>query len=43
MNRPGLRVPAALLAGCAVGPDYHRPPLEVPAQYREAVPAQLVR
>ncbi|HEY2675657.1 MAG TPA: efflux transporter outer membrane subunit [Steroidobacteraceae bacterium] len=26
---------AALVAGCAVGPDYHRPPLEVPAQYRE--------
>ncbi|MGO9424313.1 MAG: efflux transporter outer membrane subunit [Steroidobacteraceae bacterium] len=29
----------ALLAGCAVGPDYHRPPLDVPAQYRDATPA----
>jgi multidrug efflux system outer membrane protein len=30
---------AALLAGCAVGPDYHRPPLDVPPQYRDAAPA----
>ncbi len=29
----------ALLAGCAVGPDYHRPPLDVPAHYRDAAPA----
>jgi outer membrane protein, multidrug efflux system len=29
---------AALLAGCAVGPDYHRPPLDVPAQYRDVAP-----
>jgi multidrug efflux system outer membrane protein len=27
---------ALLLAGCAVGPDYHRPPLDVPGQYRDA-------
>ena len=25
----------ALLAGCTVGPDYHRPPVPVPAQYKE--------
>ncbi len=29
---------AALLAGCALGPDYHRPTLDVPAQFRD-VPA----
>lgn len=29
----------ALLAGCALGPDYHRPSLDVPAQYRAAAPA----
>jgi multidrug efflux system outer membrane protein len=29
---------AALLAGCAVGPDYHRPSLDVPAQYRDVAP-----
>nr|WP_237173281.1 efflux transporter outer membrane subunit [Paracandidimonas lactea] len=29
----------ALLAGCAVGPDYHRPDLEVGAAYKE-LPAQ---
>ncbi|MGH8326132.1 MAG: efflux transporter outer membrane subunit, partial [Steroidobacteraceae bacterium] len=27
---------AALLAGCAVGPNYHRPHIEVPATYRGA-------
>lgn len=26
----------ALLSGCAVGPDYVRPPVEVPASYKEA-------
>ncbi len=30
---------ATLLAGCAVGPDYHRPSLDVPAHYRDAAPA----
>jgi len=29
----------ALLAGCAVGPDYHRPALDVPEQYRDMAPA----
>jgi len=28
----------ALLAGCAVGPDYHRPTVDVPAHYRDAAP-----
>ncbi len=27
-------VVAAVLAGCAVGPDYHRPNVEIPAKYR---------
>lgn len=27
---------ALLLSGCAVGPDYHRPVANVPAQYKEA-------
>ncbi len=30
---------AALLAGCAVGPNYHRPPLDVPAEYRDVDPS----
>lgn len=29
-------VVAALVAGCAVGPDYHRPDVAVPAAYKEA-------
>ena len=29
---------AVLLAGCALGPDYHRPPLDVPPQYRDIAP-----
>jgi multidrug efflux system outer membrane protein len=29
---------AVLLAGCTVGPDYHRPSLDVPAQYRDVAP-----
>ena len=29
---------AVLLAGCAVGPDYHRPSLDVPQQYRDVAP-----
>jgi multidrug efflux system outer membrane protein len=28
----------ALLAGCAVGPDYHRPSLDIPARYRDVAP-----
>lgn len=27
------------LAGCAVGPDYHRPQVDMPAAYKEAAPA----
>src|SRR5262245_17603625 len=27
---------AAALAGCAVGPDYHRPEVETPAAFKEA-------
>ncbi|WP_414450647.1 efflux transporter outer membrane subunit [Burkholderia sp. 22PA0099] len=27
---------AALFAGCAVGPDYHRPDVSIPAAYKEA-------
>ena len=30
---------AVLLVGCAVGPDYHRPALDVPPQYRDVAPA----
>ncbi|HTV95703.1 MAG TPA: efflux transporter outer membrane subunit [Steroidobacteraceae bacterium] len=29
---------AALLAGCAVGPNYHRPPAPVPEAYKETPP-----
>ena len=38
---PALRSTLLVLlfaAGCAVGPNYHRPPLDVPAQYRSAPP-----
>lgn len=28
----------AALSGCAVGPDYHRPAVPVPAQYKEPLP-----
>ena len=31
-----ILVTSVLLAGCAVGPDYKRPEVEVPAAYREA-------
>ena len=43
MNRHAGLAVAVLLAcgtaGCAVGPDYHRPPLDVPPQYRDSTPA----
>src|SRR5215831_8101035 len=29
----------ALIAGCAVGPNYHRPALDVPESFRNARPA----
>ncbi|MGO9930730.1 MAG: efflux transporter outer membrane subunit [Steroidobacteraceae bacterium] len=35
MNKCLSAFAASLLAGCAVGPDYHRPPLDVPGQYRD--------
>jgi multidrug efflux system outer membrane protein len=31
-------VVALLSSGCAVGPDYHRPVLDVPARYRDVAP-----
>ena len=30
----------ALLAGCAVGPNYKRPTVNLPTGYRAAIPAQ---
>lgn len=36
MRRAALAA-LALLAGCAAGPDYHRPTLEVPDAYRDVV------
>lgn len=43
MRRKLLIVPAlaALLAGCAVGPDYQRPAVDLPAEW-QGVPAQAV-
>lgn len=39
-NRPtSLLLAALLLGGCAAGPDYHRPTLELPRSYGEAVVA----
>lgn len=35
----GLLLAAAALAGCAVGPNYKRPAVDVPAVYRNAPPA----
>jgi len=32
----GVIVSAMVLAGCTVGPDYHRPAVDVPAQFKEA-------
>jgi multidrug efflux system outer membrane protein len=39
MSRGLCAAAVALLAGCAVGPDYHRPSLDVPPQYRDTAPA----
>jgi outer membrane protein, multidrug efflux system len=36
MNKRLWASAAVLLGGCAVGPDYHRPALDVPGQYRDA-------
>jgi outer membrane protein, multidrug efflux system len=38
MNKWLWMCAAVMLAGCMVGPNYRRPSLDVPAQYREAVP-----
>ncbi|REM28919.1 RND transporter, partial [Mycobacterium tuberculosis] len=35
LSRTALALAVALLAGCAVGPDYVRPQLDVPAAYKE--------
>ena len=35
-----LAVTSCLLAGCNVGPNYHRPPVDTPAAYKELTPAQ---
>src|ERR1700721_1022325 len=32
----GAGIAAALITACAVGPDYHRPPFEASANYKEA-------
>lgn len=34
----GLTIAAGLLAGCTVGPDYHRPAVQVPASFRAPEP-----
>lgn len=39
MRSLALTVVAAMLAGCTVGPNYHRPTVDVPASYRNAAPA----
>ena len=36
LARPALAAIAALCAGCAVGPNYHRPAAPVPQRYKEA-------
>lgn len=33
---PGVFAAAVLLSGCAVGPDYKRPPVDTPSSYRTA-------
>jgi len=40
MRRPIIAMPiaAALLAGCTVGPNYHRPDVQVPASFRAPQP-----
>ena len=34
-------VTSCLLAGCMVGPKYHRPPAETPPAYKELTPADF--
>jgi len=38
MKRLALVLSAILLAGCAMGPNYHRPAVPVPAEFRNAPP-----
>jgi len=38
MRSRALILSAALLAGCTVGPDYHRPELPVPPDFRGRAP-----
>jgi multidrug efflux system outer membrane protein len=38
MSRRLCVAAAVLLAGCALGPNYHRPSINVPAQYRDVAP-----
>src|SRR5207245_9675664 len=39
-----LTIPVVLsLNGCAVGPDYQRPPVQVPKNWKEAVPRDTER
>jgi multidrug efflux system outer membrane protein len=40
MRRAAVLFPAVLLAGCTVGPNYHRPSIDVPASFRNAAPDQ---
>lgn len=41
--RRELSLTAALLAGCAAGPDYHRPPVPTPARYTQtSVPERVL-
>ena len=35
LRQLGLALGVALMAGCAMGPDYERPELPVPAEYDE--------
>ncbi len=36
-----IAIAAAFLAGCVVGPKYHTPTLQTPAQYKEITPANM--
>src|SRR5246127_2215197 len=40
MNKFLLLAIVVLLAGCAVGPNYKRPTVNVPTDYRDSMPAQ---
>ena len=40
MTRAVLLSAAVFLAGCTVGPNYHRPTVDVPAAFRNALPDQ---